>query len=231
MVDKFLEKMKEDVNNIEKRKMKHHKAITHTHREKAKHHKAITHTHREKAKHHKAITHTHREKAKHHKAKKEHHANHSAKKKHEHAEQEKEHHAVKQEIHKSKKHAKISGSTEKILVDNFVALQKVIAELARNFDSLSSKLAKLLELFEISAKTLAEKDFDAEKGLKLEKGLNQKIDTLIEHNKLFAKGLTLLHEKANGERIEIEPQAPLNTQMQKRMDIGDNYQKSISSKP
>ncbi|SRR3989344_9416156 len=145
----------------------------------------------------------------------------------------KEHHVARQKHKISGGHSEISGNTEKVLVENFVALQKVMAELARNFDSLSSRITKLLDLFELSAKTLAEKDFEAGRDLKFEKDISQKIDNLVEHNKLFARGLSLLHEKTGGEQ-EIEQrqvQGSAMPQMQKRIEVGDNYQKSISSKP
>ena len=81
---------------------------------------------------------------------------------------------------------------EKTLVENFVALQKVMTNLALSFDNLSSRITKLLDLFEASAKTLSEKDIEMPK---TDKELGEKIDKLLEHNKVFAKGLSLLHEK------------------------------------
>jgi len=48
--------------------------------------------------------------------------------------------------------------TEKILVENFVALQKVMVNLSIKFDNLSGQISKLLELFEISAKAFTEKE-------------------------------------------------------------------------
>ncbi|KHO55254.1 MAG: hypothetical protein QT10_C0004G0041 [archaeon GW2011_AR19] len=39
-------------------------------------------------------------------------------------------------------------SVEKILVENFVSLQKVMTNLSVKFDELSSQISKLLELFE-----------------------------------------------------------------------------------
>jgi len=49
--------------------------------------------------------------------------------------------------------------TEKILIENFIALQKVITNLSIKFDKLTNQISSLLELFEVSAKTLAEKRF------------------------------------------------------------------------
>ena len=40
---------------------------------------------------------------------------------------------------------------------NFISLQKVLTNLSGRFDELSDNMSKLLQLFEISAKTFAEK--------------------------------------------------------------------------
>jgi len=81
----------------------------------------------------------------------------------------------------------------KILVENFVSLQKVLTNLAGKFDSLADNISKLLQLFEISAKTFAEKQptFDFEK----DKEFLDKLDKLLDQNKTIAKGLTLMEEK------------------------------------
>ncbi len=95
-------------------------------------------------------------------------------------------------------------STQKSLNDNFIALQKVMTNLAIKFDSLSSQISQLLNLFEISAKALAEKDFDFEKSNKDNKKIIEKLDTLSEQNKIIARGLTLMHEKFEPESEEVE---------------------------
>jgi len=84
---------------------------------------------------------------------------------------------------------------EKILVENFVSLQKVMTNLSIKFDNLANQISKLLGLFEISAKALAKKDFDLEKGGKDNKRIIEKIDNLLDQNKTIARGLTLIHEK------------------------------------
>ena len=85
MQDKFLKHLKKDIKNLDGKSGKKH--IRKKRASKTLHKRKI-----HRVKHHekaidirivgkrKAITHTHREEAKHHKAKKEHHANHSAKK-------------------------------------------------------------------------------------------------------------------------------------------------------
>jgi hypothetical protein len=87
---------------------------------------------------------------------------------------------------------------EKVLVENFVSLQKVMTNLAVKFDSLSNQISKLLELFEISAKTIAEKGISAE-GERTDKKVVEKLDNLLEQNKVIAKGIALLHERESSE--------------------------------
>lgn len=84
-------------------------------------------------------------------------------------------------------------NTERILVENFVALQKVIVNLSIKMDNLTNQISSLLSLFEISAKALAEKggvDIDNSQVIK-------KVDSLLNQNKTIARGISLLHENPN----------------------------------
>ena len=142
---------------------------------------------------------------------------------------------------------------EKTLIENFVALQKVMTNLALSFDNLSGRITKLLDLFEASAKTLSERDVESPK---TDKEVSEKIDRLLEHNRVFAKGLSLLHEKGEEQRSSLQktseeenknyseelqsppqmasepkplqvPRIPPPQQIQRRTDR-DGYQKSMS---
>ena len=95
---------------------------------------------------------------------------------------------------------------EKTLVNNFIALQKVMTNLALKFDDLSGQLSKLLDLFQISAKALAEKDFEI-LGKKEHEDILKRLDNMSEQNKVLAKGLTLLHEPTPQPHA---PQIPIN---------------------
>jgi len=86
---------------------------------------------------------------------------------------------------------------ENMLVDNFVSLQKVMVNLSTKFEDLTNQISKLLELFEISAKTLAEKDFDTEKNNRENTKILEKLENVLEQNKTIARGLTLMHDKIN----------------------------------
>lgn len=94
--------------------------------------------------------------------------------------------------------------TEKILIENFVALQHVMTNLAVRFDNLSGEISKLLELFEIAAKTLAEKGPVPIVDDKTNIRLSEKLDSLLEQNKIIAKGITLLHEKTSEQPQEMQ---------------------------
>lgn len=93
---------------------------------------------------------------------------------------------------------------EKVLVENFVSLQRVMTNLVIKFDNLSNQISKLLELFEISAKTLAEKDISKE-----DQKMMEKLDSLLEQNKVIAKGIILLNEKGNPPEQEYNITPPI----------------------
>jgi len=148
---------------------------------------------------------------------------------------------------------KDDAKLERVLIENFVGLQKVMVNLSVKFDDLSNKIAKLLELFEISAKVLAEKDLTIEKTVRDDTKIIQEISNLSEQNKVIARGLTLMHNRLSGEpEQQIERQQmpfampPRNPQMQQPMkrpmieqekkvipnkNSMEGYQKSINSEP
>jgi len=78
------------------------------------------------------------------------------------------------------------------LIENFVGMQKVLTNLTYKFDTLSNNISRLLQLFEISAKTFIRKQED---GVGDDKDLIRKLDTLLDQNQTIAKGLTLIEEK------------------------------------
>lgn len=86
---------------------------------------------------------------------------------------------------------------EQTLLDNFVNLQRVLTNLAVKFDGLSDQISKLLQLFEISAKSFAEKSSETD----IDGESVDKLDTLLEQNKIIAKGIMLIEEKMRGRTI------------------------------
>lgn len=83
---------------------------------------------------------------------------------------------------------------DKILVDNFIALQRVMVNLSSKFDDLSKQISKLLDLFEISAKSLAQKDSQEGKLSRKDEKILQRLDDISQHAGLIGKGLALIHD-------------------------------------
>ena len=53
---------------------------------------------------------------------------------------------------KTKSHKGHKSEADKLMMENFVALQRVLTSTAVKLDSLTDQISKLLDLFEISAK-------------------------------------------------------------------------------
>ena len=160
---------------------------------------------------------------------------------------------TKRKVTKSKKgrttkikyHSTKEIKVEKVLVDNFIGLQKVMVNLSSKFDNLATQISKLLELFEISAKAMAAKDFGVEKENKETKKIMEKLDKISEHAGLIGKGLVLIHETGQGlSPSPFEPEikrappiirAPQRTPLMPRPQPGKTpeigMQKSISLGP
>jgi len=157
---------------------------------------------------------------------------------------------VRKPVVRRSKIPKDDAKLERALIENFIGLQKVMVNLSVKFDDLSNKISQLLELFEISAKALAEKDITIEKTARDDTKIIQEIGNLSEQNKVIARGLTLMHNRLSGEPeqpIGRSPQMPFsmplkNPSMQ-QPDLGpekkvalnkntmEGYQKSIASEP
>src|SRR3989344_8898113 len=114
-------------------------------------------------------------------------------------------------IHESTREIKI----DRALVENFIALQKVMVNLSAKFDNLSGQISKLLELFEISARSLARKDFESGSDKDIKKVM-EKIDNLTQQAGLIGRGLALIHE-ANSEKYYPERQIPSQPSQQRPM--------------
>jgi hypothetical protein len=117
---------------------------------------------------------------------------------------------------------------EQAMMENFVALQRVMTNLTISIDNLSKRISRLLELFETSAKTLAEKDFGSDN--RNSKEIKEKLDGISEQNKILARGLTLLHEKGNSSDDNGNNESPnsANEAPSPRKMESDGYQRSIS---
>jgi hypothetical protein len=98
----------------------------------------------------------------------------------------------KKSVDKSRSSSVAHSKTEKILIENFVALQKVMTDFSSNFEILNRKITSLLTLFEDSAKALVRKDLDF--GKKDDPEIIDKLNELLGQNKIIAKGLTLMYD-------------------------------------
>ena len=112
-------------------------------------------------------------------------------------------------------------SNEKILIENFVSLQRVMTNMATKFDDLSTQISKLLDLFELSANALAKKDINYTKPID-EKKIMDKLEGILNQNKVIAKGLVMMHE---GDQTK-PPQPIQNNSQQAPKKQGGEYQKS-----
>lgn len=94
-------------------------------------------------------------------------------------------------------------NSERLLIENFTMLQRVLVELSGKISKLTEQTSNLLNLFEGAAKSLAERDLreNPETGRIL-----QGIRELSEQNKILAKGLTLMHEKPQMQEMRRTPE-------------------------
>jgi hypothetical protein len=154
----------------------------------------------------------------HHHKEKSHHVEHHKHDVVRHQQHHKEHHQAPVTINMPAP-SQETGSN-KVLLENFVSLQRVMTNLAVKLDDLSSNISKLLELFEISAKALAEKEFDVEKD---NKEILERLNGLVDQNKILARGMALMHERIPREQMPMQmpPQIPqMQQQMPQQMNQG-----------
>ncbi len=136
---------------------------------------------------------------------------------------------------------KPSLKVESMLIENFVSLQKVLVDLSGEVSSLTTQLSRLLKLFEISAKTLAEKDVETQKSHIENKKILEKIENVLEQNRTIARGLTLMHDKINEPVVHSQPPHPQRIIPQPKQTfkpaqknpmiggVSEEFHKSISS--
>jgi hypothetical protein len=119
-----------------------------------------------------------------------------------------------------------------LLIDNFVNLQKVLTNLTYKFDQLSGDITRLLQLYEISARSFLKKLEDGSLTDE-DKDVMKKLDTLIDQNKTVAKGLTLIEEKIRhkvyGDHIPTEAIRSFPNNVQQQANL--NAQNQVGEKP
>lgn len=105
---------------------------------------------------------------------------------------------------------------DQALLDNFINLQRVLTNLAVKFDDLSNNISKLLQLFELAAKSFVDKPG---KQSAIDQELLKKIDSLLEQNKTISRGIMLIDE-----RIKSRPLSQITQPFQREPS---KFQRSI----
>lgn len=125
-------------------------------------------------------------------------------------------------MEKGAKKKKVSREEiDQALIDNFINLQRVLTNLSVKFDELSNNISKLLQLFEISAKSLAEKP--GKSGVDEE--FLKRLDSLLEQNKVISKGIMLMEERI---RSRQQPQMVQGQMVQGRpVGVGYRYSRPV----
>jgi hypothetical protein len=102
----------------------------------------------------------------------------------------------------TKKRRENSTSTgiEKEILKNLISLQKINIETSEKFDKLTNQISELLRLFEYAAQNFAA---NAPVTSDKDREFLDKINKLLEQNKIIAKGLISMEEK-----IKIKSQIP-----------------------
>jgi hypothetical protein len=130
----------------------------------------------------------------------------------------------------------ITASSEeinKILVENFVSLQRTMTNMAEKFDKLSDNISGLLKLFEISARSFMDKQPVPD--LEKDKEFLNKLNLLIDQNKTIAKGLTLMEGKirerlygsdeTEEEQLKMPLMPPNFSNQQSNMNVDNRFKK------
>lgn len=91
-----------------------------------------------------------------------------------------------------KKEANKNESLENVLLENFVELQKVLTNLTIKFSELSDNISRLLELFELSAKSFADKPI---KNTGIDEEFLKKLDSLLDQNKTISKAIMMMEDR------------------------------------
>ncbi|MEK6914252.1 MAG: hypothetical protein AABW83_01235 [Nanoarchaeota archaeon] len=101
---------------------------------------------------------------------------------------------------------------ENALLGNFVELQKVLTNLTIKFDELSNNISRLLELFELSAKSFADKPI---KNTGIDEEFLKKLDNLLDQNKTMSKAIMMMEERVRNRTTDSSLSPRINQQIRK----------------
>ena len=96
-----------------------------------------------------------------------------------------------------------SNSIEKVMLENFVEIQKVMVDLSVKLGDLSSKISRLLDLFENTARSMSAKGMGEEN-----REVMKKMDSIIEQNKTIAKGVSMMYEDTEEQPKPVQKNYP-----------------------
>jgi hypothetical protein len=117
----------------------------------------------------------------------------------------------KKDVNKNKSNSNL----DKALLENFVELQHVLTNLAVKFEDLSGNISRLLQLFELSAKSFADKPISAPAGVDQE--FLKKLDSLLDQNKTISKGIMMMEERVRNRTTGGMPGMQRSPQITNRM--------------
>tara|TARA_Y100000310_G_scaffold326469_1_gene391406 strand:+ start:149 stop:520 length:372 start_codon:yes stop_codon:yes gene_type:complete len=114
---------------------------------------------------------------------------------------------------KDVKKTKSTTNIDKELLENFVSLQHVLTNLAVKFEDLSGNISRLLQLFELSAKSFADKPINSPG---VDQEFLKKLDSLLDQNKTISKGIMMMEDRIRN-RSGSMPSMPRPQQAVNRM--------------
>ena len=124
--------------------------------------------------------------------------------------------------------AEDSKKVQETLVQNLVELQRVHTNLLEKFDRISNQLSSLLMLFETAAKSYSENPVN--KVSEKDKEFLDKIDKLLEQNKVLAKGLTLIEDRTR-QKVYGSQNFPIQNSSSVIKEDSSDYSPSYINKP
>lgn len=127
---------------------------------------------------------------------------------------------AKKQVEQVKEISKLQEELQHKLIENLVVLQKVQVDMAEKFTKLSDQIASLLGLFEMAARSFAGNP--ANQNSEKDKEFLDKIDKLLDQNKVLAKGMTMMEERLREKVYGSKPNP---------VDSSDDLQPSAMTKP
>jgi len=83
-------------------------------------------------------------------------------------------------------------STIDIVIENNIALQKIVIDLASEMKKISREVSEMLDMFKEATKSISSEKTESEIKKSDMDELKNKIEELVEQNKIIAKGILLL---------------------------------------